>query len=56
MTTMFIDMMTGLNEVDAFLAGEKDGYKVTVPAKIDVKSKRKRLDMTKSYPVRRRTT
>ena len=48
MTTMFEDMMTGLNEVDAFLAGEKTGYKVSVPAEVDVKVIRKRLNMTQS--------
>jgi putative transcriptional regulator len=48
MTTMFEDMMTGLNEVDAFLGGEKTGYKVSVPAEVDVKVIRKRLNMTQS--------
>jgi putative transcriptional regulator len=48
MTTMFEDMMTGLNEVDSFLAGEKAGYKVSVPADVDVKVIRKSLNMTQS--------
>lgn len=48
MTTLFKDMMTGLDEVDAFLAGEKTGYKVSVPAEVDVKVIRKRLNMTQS--------
>lgn len=38
MTTMFEDMMTGLDEVDAFLAGKNAGYKVHVPAEVDVKA------------------
>jgi putative transcriptional regulator len=45
---MFDDMMTGLDEVEAFLAGEKAGYKVSLPAEIDVKSIRQRLDMTQA--------
>jgi putative transcriptional regulator len=48
MTTMFEDMMTGLDEVDAFLAGETTGYRVTLPAEVDVKAIRKRLNMTQS--------
>lgn len=48
MTTMFKDMMNGLDEVDAFLAGEKSGYKVSVPAEVDVKVIRKRLNMTQA--------
>lgn len=48
MTTMFEDMMKGLDEVDAFLAGEKTGYKVSVPAEVDVKVIRKNLNMTQS--------
>ncbi len=48
MSTMFDDMMTGLDEVEAFLAGQKDGYKVSLPSEIDVKSIRQRLDMTQA--------
>jgi putative transcriptional regulator len=48
MTTVFEDMMTGLDEVDAFLAGETNGYRVTLPAEVDVKAIRKRLNMTQS--------
>jgi putative transcriptional regulator len=48
MATIFEDMMTGLNEVDGFLAGEGTGYKVSVPAEIDVKAIRKKLKMTQS--------
>jgi putative transcriptional regulator len=47
-TPMFEDMMTGLDEVEAFLAGEKTGYRVTLPAEVDVKAIRKRLNMTQS--------
>lgn len=48
MSAMFEDMMNGLDEVDAFLAGQTAGYKVTVPAEVDVKSIRKGLKMTQS--------
>ena len=48
MTTLFKDMMTGLDEVDAFLAGRATDYKVTVPAEVDVKVIRKKLSMTQA--------
>jgi putative transcriptional regulator len=46
--TLFEDMITGLDEVDAFLAGKTTGYRVTLPAEVDVKAIRKRLNMTQS--------
>lgn len=48
MATMFEDLNAGLAEVDAFLAGQRSGYKVSVPAEIDVKSIRKGLHMTQA--------
>jgi putative transcriptional regulator len=45
---MFDTLMTGLDEVDAFLAGETTGYKDNLPAKVDVKGIRKRLKMTQA--------
>src|SRR5579862_1526326 len=48
MTTMFDDMMMGLDEVDAFLAGQTASYKVSVPTEVDVKVIRKRLNMTQA--------
>jgi putative transcriptional regulator len=48
MTKLFEDLMTGLDEVDAFLAGETAGYKVHLPAEVDVKGIRKSLKMTQS--------
>jgi putative transcriptional regulator len=48
MATLFEKLMTGLDEADAFLAGQRDGYKVTLPAQVDVKGIRKRLKMTQS--------
>jgi putative transcriptional regulator len=48
MANVFNDLMRGLDEVDAFLAGEAAGYKVTLPARVDVKGIRKRLKMTQA--------
>jgi putative transcriptional regulator len=48
MATIFNDLMSGLDEVDDFLAGETAGYKVTLPAEVDVKEIRKRLKMTQA--------
>lgn len=48
MSAMFDDLMNGLDEVDAFLSGHTAGYKVSVPAEVDVKSIRKGLKMTQS--------
>lgn len=45
---MFDDLKKGLGEIDAYLGGKHDGYKVTVPARIDVKSIRKGLHMTQA--------
>src|SRR5450755_2486917 len=33
----FAELMTGLDEVQAFLAGERKGFKVHVPDEVDVK-------------------
>jgi putative transcriptional regulator len=48
MSARFDELMNGLNEVDAFLAGETVGYKVMLPKEVDVKSIRKRLNMTQA--------
>src|SRR5579875_3532432 len=48
MTTLFKDMMAGLDEVEAFLAGYATGYKVTVPAEVNVRVIRKKLSMTQA--------
>ena len=48
MKTAFEKLMTGLDEVEAFLAGEQKGFKVHVPDAVDVKSIRTRLSMTQS--------
>ena len=48
MATLFEDLKTGLTEVDQYLGGKHRGYRVTVPAQIDVKSIRKGLRMTQA--------
>lgn len=48
MASMFDDLKNGLDEVDAFLSGERSGYKVNLPAEIDVKTIRKNLHMTQA--------
>ena len=48
MKTQFEQMMDGLNDVDAFLAGEQEGFKAHVPQEVDVKAIRNRLGMTQA--------
>jgi putative transcriptional regulator len=48
MKTQFDQMMDGLNDVEAFLAGDKEGFKTHVPQKVDVKAIRNRLGMTQA--------
>lgn len=48
MSKMFDDLMTGLDEVESYLAGRRKGYKVTVPTEVDVKGIRQRLHMTQA--------
>src|SRR5271170_4936178 len=48
MKTQFEQMMDGLNEVEAFLAGEQEGFKAHVPKDVDVKAIRNRLGMTQA--------
>ncbi len=48
MKTAFEELMAGLDEVQAFLAGERKGFKVRVPDEVDVKSIRNKLNMTQS--------
>jgi len=44
----FAKIMHGLSEVKNYIDGEREGYKVTVPSEVDVKSIRKGLNMTQS--------
>src|SRR3984893_12413419 len=48
MKTQFERMMDGLNDVEAFLAGEQEGFKAHVPQEVDVKAIRNRLGMTQA--------
>lgn len=48
MKTAFEKLTTGLDEVEAFLAGERKGFKVHVPEEVDVKSIRDKLNMTQA--------
>src|SRR5258707_4867583 len=48
MKTQFEQMMDGLNDVEAFLAGEQEGFKAHVPQEVDVKAIRNRLGMTQA--------
>ena len=45
---MFEDLKNGMQEIDDFLGGAREGYRVSVPAQIDVKSIRKGLHMTQA--------
>jgi putative transcriptional regulator len=48
MKTQFEQMMDGLNDVEAFLAGDQKGFKAYVPPEVDVKAIRNRLGMTQA--------
>ena len=48
MSALFEDLKTGLGEVSNFLEGDRKGYKVNLPAEIDVKAIRKDLHMTQA--------
>jgi putative transcriptional regulator len=48
MKTQFEQMMDGLNDVEAFLAGKQKGFKAHVPQEVDVKAIRTRLGMTQA--------
>ena len=48
MKTQFEQMMNGLNDVEAFLAGKQEGFKAHVPEEVDVKAIRNRLGMTQA--------
>ena len=48
MKTQFEQMMDGLSDVEAFLAGKQEGFKTHVPQDVDVKAIRTRLGMTQA--------
>ena len=45
---MFADLVSGLDEVDAYLCGQTVGYRVHLPEEVDVKGIRKQLKMTQA--------
>jgi len=45
---LFDELSEGLKEVEAYLAGKREGFRVTVPAEVDVRLIRKRLKMTQA--------
>ena len=48
MKTQFEQMMDGLDDVEAFLAGKQEGFRAHVPQEVDVKAIRNRLGMTQA--------
>ena len=48
MGAQFKQMMDGLAEVEAFLAGKQEGFKAHLPREVDVKAIRNRLGMTQA--------
>jgi putative transcriptional regulator len=48
MTNLLNDLMTGLDEVESFLEGNKADFRVHVPAEVNVKKIRYRLRMTQA--------
>src|SRR5215467_545202 len=48
MKSQFEQMMDGLGEVEAFLSGERKGFKAHVPDEVDVKAIRNKLGMTQA--------
>ena len=48
MKTQFEHLMDGLNDVEAFLKGQQEGFKAHVPHVVDVKAIRNRLGMTQA--------
>jgi putative transcriptional regulator len=48
MRTPFEEMMAGLGDVESFLAGKTEGFKVHVPDDVDVRRIRSSLKMTQS--------
>ncbi len=48
MKTQFEQLMSGLDDVEAFLCGKTEGFKVHVPERVDVREIRNRLKMTQA--------
>lgn len=48
MKSAFEEMMKGLDDVESYMAGERDGFRVHVPERVDVKEIRYHLHMTQA--------
>lgn len=48
MSDVFHDLMTGLDEVEAFLGGAEEGFRVHVPQEVNVRGIRTALGMTQA--------
>jgi putative transcriptional regulator len=48
MSELFRDMMEGLDSIEAYMNGEREGFVVHAPSEIDVKKIRKDLKMTQA--------
>lgn len=48
MSRLFQDLMEGMDSVEEYLKGKREGYKVHVPAEVDVARIRKELKMTQA--------
>jgi len=48
MKNVFNELMGGLDDVEQFLAGRKEGFKIHVPEEVDVKRIRTAMKMTQS--------
>jgi putative transcriptional regulator len=48
MKSVFNELMGGLDDVEQFLAGRKEGFKIHVPEEVDVKRIRTAMKMTQS--------
>ena len=48
MKSAFDEMMKGLDDVESFLAGKREGFRVHVPEQVDVKAIRTNLKLTQA--------
>ncbi len=48
MSKLFEEMAQGLSEARAYMKGERQGYKVTLPESVDVRAIRKKLHLSQA--------
>ncbi len=48
MSALFDDLMESLDLIEAYMKGDREGFRVHVPSEIDVRSIRKKLKMTQA--------